>query len=240
MIYVIVAKDYYYNGSDYDMSRKADYADKLDTVFSRAGVQSLINNGTIIGVELGNEEAVSTWDNFQTGYWFGTNTGGQRYAEFYLEAYNQLKNDTLSDALFRKLDILASASNPESHGIAYDDLDTNPRTGFGSSGEFFAGFIDKVITLGGRDKLPDIAAVHQYTLDSGTYSPEFREYNLGEFDQRTDGLTGSNKFSIFAMPRVTFPISRKRNMAIVQLRDSIMLQEIRVRKHKRFIIYVMH
>jgi hypothetical protein len=181
VIYVIVAKDYYYNGSDYDMSRKADYADKLDTVFSRAGVQALINNGTIIGVELGNEEAVSTWDNFQTGYWFGTYTGGQRYAEFYLEAYNQLKNDTLSDALFRKLDILASASNPESHGIAF-----NSSAGYGSSGEFFEGFIDKVITLGGRDKLPNVVAVHQYTKDDYTYSPEFREYRVEYGDKRTE------------------------------------------------------
>jgi len=112
--------------------------------------------GTVIAVELGNEEDV----NFETvGY-----LGGQQFGEYYVAARNAVKQN------WPNLEIVSGGSISNHRDFQKWDM-ANPGGGL----TFFQGFIDSVTQAaqtagkGRYDYLPDTVAIHGY---QGAYSPE--------------------------------------------------------------------
>ncbi|MEW6238819.1 MAG: hypothetical protein AB1656_25830 [Candidatus Omnitrophota bacterium] len=180
VITVFGAWPYYYDNGNYDITKKTQYAQRLVTVFSRNGVKNRVQDGTIIGIELGNEEANGIWIGMSPDtYYNGSSIGGERYASFYLEAYTQMESN-LNYSEWKYCDILASGSSNASYSLAW------PSTDWGSNAIFLQSFVNTVITNGGWDRLPNVIAIHNYSLDSYTYSSEFHENTSDPNTQRTE------------------------------------------------------
>jgi len=139
---------------------------RLDAYESAFELDSDVFGDTIVGVEFGNEEAKAGWHpptEPDPGIWYlGSYEGGQEYAKYYLEAYDQIKNKSY----FNKIEIANSMSRNQSRGWGWFES-----SGQGSHVAFAKGFIDQVTANGGFEKLPDVTPLHNYSW----YSPEYRE-----------------------------------------------------------------
>ena len=161
----------------------SDYANRVNAVLSMPHVNTAVNEGRIIGIELGNEEAQSnttygSWEGIKVSFWAGGYTGGYNYAGYYLAAFDKIKNNPTYPN-WKKLDVICSTTFDKSYAWGWSSQST-----MGSSYEFARGFIDGVLNSagGGYSKLPDVMQVHNYAEEP----PEFREENIGTSNQMTE------------------------------------------------------
>ena len=177
-----------------------NYVDFVTTTLDE--LQEFIDDGTVFGVELCNEEETGVWfvadyplytPQTLPSYWVGAKGGGKRYAKYYLAAYDAIK----SNNSWSELEIIGGGAINSSFTLIwiYPVLWQN----FGSSGEFLRGFIEEVMNQsnGTLDKLPDTISIHKYTKDEGgVFPPEFRNIKfLNVFDEPDENTERTEWFN---------------------------------------------
>ncbi|MBI1390749.1 MAG: DNRLRE domain-containing protein, partial [bacterium] len=135
-----------------------------------ASVRKYMNNGTIIGVEIGNEEEGDWWNGTgdltgstgsRPGDWFGDMDDGADFAEYYIAVRNAIKAQWPNMVIY-------SGGSVENHS----SLDANPNNGHGTVTEFMKGFVSKIRTDHDVSMLPETLSIHLYT---GHWNPEYRD-----------------------------------------------------------------
>ena len=142
-----------------------DYVNKLSSYLTPI---SSYMGSTVVGVQFGNEEESSWGSNPYPPHtlWYGNQANGRLYADYFIAGSNYVKQNWPS------VEILSGSIN-HAESLKWPVGETvNP---FGSSGEFFKGFILECQEQGNytNDLLPDTMTIHHY---HGNSNPENSEY----------------------------------------------------------------
>ncbi|MBI1390745.1 MAG: DNRLRE domain-containing protein [bacterium] len=191
-----------FKANDYIGSSTTTYANRVYDMLVK--VDDEIQDGSVIGVELGNEEEGAFWDGSpypKPDPWYGDYDEGGDYAQFYLAAVKKIRDGFSSYPHWKNLVIIGGGSVHGLESLTWPDGD------YGSAGKFIKGFIDSVTQVAQDDGvhrddyLPSWLAIHAYTDD---VNPETGNWGATPF-LRTESHHRIDELSAICLERDYYP-----------------------------------